>query len=126
VQDQDVEKIIKLINRLPSEEINKQNTNGDTVLIFASYYRYVKIVKLLLKYKNIDVNIQDEFGKTALTIATKEEHIEIVKLLLSHKDIDVNMQNINGNTALICILLWAYRNSKFIIGTILTKKLIYN
>jgi len=89
-----------LVERLPSEDVNKKNYFSQTLLIFASIGGYTEIVKLLLEKENIDVNIQNFYGGTALIYATSEKEIEIVKLLLEQDDIDINIQKSNGKTAL--------------------------
>ena len=81
--------------------INENNKNGDSPLIWASVKGHLEIVKILLSNKNININHANIKGNTALILACIEGHIEIVKLLLCIEGINVNQINILGNTVLI-------------------------
>jgi len=81
--------------------INENNKNGDSPLIWASVKGHLEIVKILLSNKNININHANIKGNTALILACIEGHIEIVELLLSDKRINVNHANINNDSALI-------------------------
>ena len=80
-------------------DINIQNNNGGTALMFASANGHHQVVELLLS-KDPDINIQNNDGWTALMIASINGHHQVVELLLS-KDPDINIQNNNGWTSLI-------------------------
>ena len=80
-------------------DINLQNNDGVSALMFASGYRCHQIVELLLS-KDPDINIQNNDGWTALMLASRYGNHQIVELLLS-KDPDINIQNNNGVSALI-------------------------
>ena len=80
-------------------DINIQNNDGVTALIFASDNGHHQVVELLLS-KDPDINIQNNNGVTALMFASANEHHQVVELLLS-KDPDINIQNNYGWTALM-------------------------
>ncbi len=86
---------------IETTNINKQNDNGETTLILASWKNNIEIVKLLLEVKTINVNLQDFDGDSALMCASWNGHIEVVKLLLNIETINVNLQNNCRDTALI-------------------------
>jgi len=97
-EDRDLEKLIKLVKRLPPEDVNKYDKYDQTLLILASKYGYTEIVKLLLDYENIDIHKKDIFGRgrSALLLASRYGHIDIVRLLLGKKDINVNTRYFYG------------------------------
>ncbi len=89
-------RIVKLLleysNKTPEKmiDINIQDKDGYTPLIFASCFRYPSIVKLLLKNPektNIDVNIKTIEGWTALMWASFRGYLNVIKLLLKHRKI---------------------------------------
>ncbi len=82
-------------------EINLQDSDGNTALILASGRGYIEIVKLLLEHETINVNEKNNNGYAALIYASRNGNIEIVRLLLDIENINVNLQNKNGYTALI-------------------------
>lgn len=93
-QDTDIETIEDLIGTI---DVNLQDENGTTALMFAVMNGDGEMVKLLLEVPEIDINKQDSDGNTALFFADEN----MVKLLLQHSKIDVNLQNSEGDTALI-------------------------
>lgn len=103
--DEEIEIIQQL---LPKIDVNIQNEDGFTALMYASWNAHVDIVKLLLQVPGINVNAQNKFGYTALMYASSDgnrnisaAHENIVKLLLATPNINVNIQNKYNNTALI-------------------------
>ena len=80
--------LIKLILQFPDFEVNAQDFDGKTSLMFASKEGHKEVVKLLLEKKpEIDVNIEDKSGDTAFIFACMKGHTDVVKLLLE-EDID--------------------------------------
>jgi len=64
-------------------DINHQNVNGYTPLMFAVRMNRLSIVKMLQYYGHADVNIRGKYGETALIFACSHEtSIEMVRLLL--------------------------------------------
>src|SRR3989339_50277 len=61
-------------------DINLQDKNGQTTLIFASLNNELDTVQLLLD-NGADKNISDSSGNTALTHAQLEKYAKIVELL---------------------------------------------
>ncbi|XP_019858350.1 PREDICTED: uncharacterized protein LOC109586592, partial [Amphimedon queenslandica] len=84
-------------------DLNIRNSNGLTLLMFASRNGQYKVVKLLLS-EDVDIDIQDNDGKTALMLASSNGHHEVAELLLS-KDPDINIQDNDGGTALLYVSL---------------------
>ncbi len=60
--------------------VNLQDKDGNTALVFASYNGHTEAVKLLLA-AGAKVNLQDDRDYTALYYANREGYIEIQKLL---------------------------------------------
>lgn len=96
----DLEGVIRpIINKV---NVNVQDKNGTTALIFASYYKHENIVKFLLQVPGIDVNIQNNSGHTALMFAAHVGHENIVRLILQSPAAGnkINIQDKNGISAL--------------------------
>lgn len=60
--------------------VNVQNFNGSTPLIFAVVNNHVASIKLLLE-KGADVTIKDRYGSTVLDMLDKEKDSMIISLL---------------------------------------------
>ena len=88
--------------------INLQDINGNTALIFACYGEYTNIVKLLIEnhkvYESINVNMKNKDGNTCFILACSKGYINIVKLLMENfKEgvcIDINLKNKYGYSGL--------------------------
>ena len=80
-------------------DINVQNAEGWTPLMFAVAAAHTKLTKLLLE-KGADVNIKTKKGWTPLMIAAKHNDVEMMKLLLE-KGAYIHDQNEDGKTALM-------------------------
>jgi ankyrin repeat protein len=65
-------------------DVNIQDKNGNTALIYTSYYGYLEIVQHLID-KGVDINHQNKDGWAALQIAKKFNHIKLVNYLLNNK-----------------------------------------
>jgi ankyrin repeat protein len=119
-KENNLKKVIELIKK--NININLTNKDGDTALMWASYYGYINIIKELIK-AGANVNLQNKFGCTALIWASEKGYLEIVKKLIKANDVriyklgtefletrttstNVNLRNIYGDTALI----WASNN----------------
>jgi hypothetical protein len=81
-------------------DINIQENNGLTPLIFATWNNKIEIIKLLLSYNDININYQTVGKNTALIWVSYNNRIEIVKLLLNHLDINIFLKDGNGKTVL--------------------------
>lgn len=102
VQEGYVDAVKKLVDR-EDIEINAQDEDGLTVLMYAMYEEDdsdTEIIRALLKRKDIDVNVQDNRGWTALMHALYDKNDKFAKELLKHEDINVEIENENHNTAL--------------------------
>ena len=83
-----------------SRDINaKDDVDGITALILASYFSCKEIVELLLRH-GVDVNNISNMYGSALMAASYNNHKEIVELLLNHRETDINIKDNNGRTAL--------------------------
>jgi len=94
--------IVKLLieNRA---NLNIQDENGLTALMWAIEKENNEIAKLLINSDNIDLNKQDKNSLTALMWAIEKENNEIAKLLINSDGIDLNKQDKQALTA----LMWA-------------------
>lgn len=89
----------------PSEDVNQQNTTGDTLLTFAATMGHSSVGYLLSKGANS--NIANTKGQTPLLIATKYCHEHVVEILLQKQhNCNVNAREFEqGQAALhICAL----------------------
>ena len=78
--------------------INYQDDDGWTALMFASANRNYDVIKLLLENK-VKINIQSKAGKSALIISIEAGDVNSVKLLIAN-NADINLKTVEGLTAL--------------------------
>ena len=90
-------------------QVNLQNKNGWSALMFATQTAWFYGVKLLLEHK-ADVNLQDEKGKSSLMIAIEKnppmnfrgkipESKHLVAEILIEKGAQINLQDKIGSAA---------------------------
>jgi len=79
-------------------DINAQDSNGDTVLILASWKGHTEIAFAIIE-KGANLDLQDNWGTTALTCASGHGHTEIAFALIE-KGANLDLQNKCGGTAL--------------------------
>ena len=91
--------LINMILEHSIVDVNWQDEDGRTVLMWASMYRKNKTAKMFLERPEIDVNVQDKNGWTALMFATYDLNAPLIEKILKHNDIEVNIKNSDGNTA---------------------------
>jgi ankyrin repeat protein len=99
---------VKLISKVESKKlkeliskgvnINIQDSDGNTPLIYASYKGYYNIVKLLLE-KGSDANICNKLNDNALIESLINGKLETSKILIEKTD-NVNIVTTGGTTAL--------------------------
>lgn len=77
-------------------DINEQDKEGKTALMWATLNRFISVVDVLIDAK-ADTNIKDNFSRTALMMATTMKVID--KLL--EGSADINIQSNLGQTAII-------------------------
>ena len=65
-------------------DVNQQDSEMNTLLIYATKYNCYKICEYLLS-NQCDPNIQNSFGNTALHYAISYKHFDIVNLLINNK-----------------------------------------
>lgn len=113
----DIDMIHNLIYKIPPNDINKKNNDGDTILIIASSFSHFYIVKALID-RCVDVNVTDRDGNNALMSlmyiirAYGLDHInyndyccdtgKVIEYLID-AGIDTNTINNYGNTALLIL-----------------------
>ena len=86
--------------------INDQNNNGKTALMYAAENGLTETAKLLLEH-GANINAQDNRGATALMYAAEKGWTKTVKLLLDH-GADVNTKDKEGLT----VLMYAAENGR--------------
>ena len=84
-------------------DINVQDRDGMTALLYAASEGHTEIVELLLD-RDADIEARNRYGDTALMYAIREGDIEIVKLLLD-RDADIEVKDNDGRTALLLAVM---------------------
>ena len=111
INENDITTVDKLLNK-EGADVNVQDDNGFTALIFASRNNDSSNVQKLLD-KGANVNLQTKYGLTALMSASNYYgNAEIVQKLLD-KGADVNLYDENGETALMSACL-GYHNLEIV------------
>jgi len=64
-------------------DLNIQDENGNTILMYVVESNDIPISKKLLRNPNININLKNNEGDTALDIALKEKNIVFINLLLN-------------------------------------------
>ena len=83
--------VVKLLLAHPGINVNVQDSNRFTPLVFGCVYGRVSVVKLLLKDPRVDVVVSDMMGCPPLWWAAAEGHLEVIEwFLASGRDFDVN------------------------------------
>jgi ankyrin repeat protein len=93
-----------VINRLieAGVDVNTQNDEGDTPLMYMSALGNVDIVELLIE-NGANLNTLNQDGQSALKRALDNDHIEIVRILIEN-GANLDQQYENGDTLLISAL----------------------
>jgi ankyrin repeat protein len=92
---------IRIINKILDfkPDINLQDNDGYTALMYAIKENNIEIINKILNFKP-DINLQNKYDKTALMYAIKENNIEIINKILDFNP-DINLQDDDGDTALM-------------------------
>jgi ankyrin repeat protein len=80
------------------DEINVQDIEGDTPLMWAIEYENLLAAELLLD-QGVDPNVQNHAGRSALHWAVEKSNLELVQLLLTHK-VNPHLKDEQQKTAL--------------------------
>jgi ankyrin repeat protein len=84
-------------------DLNYQDKNGNTALIYCVYYNNIKLLKLLIK-SGADLNIKDNNGSSALIIAGYSNKFNIGDILIK-SGADQTIKNNNGDNYSIFLKL---------------------
>jgi ankyrin repeat protein len=94
-------------------QLDVQDKEGFTALLFASWYEHVDVAHMLLD-AGADVNVKNNVGMTALMFAAASGYENIVQTLLqagadvalkdNHKSTAADWARLNGHTGIACIL----------------------
>ncbi|MFN7095827.1 MAG: ankyrin repeat domain-containing protein, partial [Burkholderiales bacterium] len=88
-----------LVEKLIScSDINRQNKNKNTALMYAAEYNNVVAAKLLLS-SNADCDLRDRMGETALILAARNNAFAVVQLLVRY-GADITVKSCLSMTAL--------------------------
>lgn len=97
-----INEIIHAIKNGDTEQVEsllENGADGQTALIWASWYGHTETVEMILM-KGVDVNAKDRKGRTALILASESGHALVVEKLLEN-GADVNAPNDRGYTPLM-------------------------
>lgn len=89
-----------LVKNYPNIDINKQNLDGDSPLIFACRYNKINIIKFLLNHPNINLNLQNNHGNSALHYIIWLYHDDLLTKVIK-LGADTHAKDINGHNALM-------------------------
>ena len=83
-----LKEIVQILLENVRTQINKQDFEGRTALMWASSKGHKEIVKMLLLHgKSLHLNQQDKHGFTALIMAASAGQKDIVQMLLQEKNL---------------------------------------
>ncbi len=68
---------------LPLSDIEAEDKDGDTALIYAAEFNRLKIAKILIEH-GAEINKRNRYQRTALHKAADRGYLEMVKLLIEH------------------------------------------
>jgi len=85
------------------EDINRQDSEGNTTLTWAAKNGFIEIVKALLDHEDVEINRKSNNGCTALIYASMNGHTEIVNDLLKHTDKKIYKKRSS-------LFRWAHKN----------------
>ena len=92
--------LIKKAFRLTKNSLDKVDTKGKTLLMYACEFGSFYFVKKLLKSK-VDINAQDKDGKTALMYACEFGFVKIANELIKQKEINLSLKDKSKKTHLM-------------------------
>eukprot|EP00931_Biecheleriopsis_adriatica_P073066 TRINITY_DN47426_c0_g1_i1.p1 TRINITY_DN47426_c0_g1~~TRINITY_DN47426_c0_g1_i1.p1 ORF type:complete len:407 (-),score=91.02 TRINITY_DN47426_c0_g1_i1:9-1202(-) len=98
--------VIELVPTVEVEygvDLDMQNNNGNTALIFAVRNNHVDIVKVLLDFR-ASLDVRNNKCMTPLMYAARAGQADLVQLLVQN-GADLNLQNSDGDTAIMLSLL---------------------
>ncbi len=81
VETGDIDKVERIIES-GGVDINAQDEQGRTLLMFACRKGYLRIVQYLC-YKGANLDLKDKYGYSALTHAAANKRIHIIRELIS-------------------------------------------
>ena len=80
--------------------INSEDENGQTPLLWAARKGYEAVVRLLLEQDDVKADSKDHYGETPLSWAAYKGHDAVVRLLLPRDDVKANSKDEYGRTPL--------------------------
>jgi len=98
--------MIKILMNHKKIEINKQNAEGDTALLYAIKHNLIEAAALLINDPRVNVTLTDNKGCSPLMCAVMDNLIVAATILLAHKHVDVNQKNDQCNTPLIMATIY--------------------
>ncbi|KAI9207399.1 ankyrin repeat-containing domain protein [Polychytrium aggregatum] len=79
---------------------NDSDTDGTTVLIYATQKKCLPLVQKLVKTYNVDIDAKDSYGNTALIHAIQNNDLLIIQLLVE-SGANIQVRNLAGDDPLI-------------------------
>jgi ankyrin repeat protein len=99
-KENDVVQVKQLMKQEQYTDLNVQDRNGKTALLYASEKKNVEMVDALLSPRT-NVNVQNERGETPIMLAANSDNVKMATLLLDKGSPDVDIQDTRGDTPLI-------------------------
>jgi len=91
-------------------DVNHQNNDGDTVLLYCAKNGYIRAVEQIIKLSNIDLDIVDKAGRNAVMYLLENEEFKIVTRILKTKQFDINYYNYNNNESFVSLIIKKYQD----------------
>lgn len=111
VQDEDLQALDEILYKgLSAVEINAQDEEKNTALMWTINKQDIYMTNLLLLQPYIDLNCQNTSGQTSLHFAVISKYVEIVQLLLSNQNLHVNKHDKDGHSPLHYAILMFLKN----------------
>ena len=91
--------ISKALLKCPHVDLNIQNNDGFTALMYAINRKQFDIIEIIFQNKDFDPNIQDKFGLSPLMGLIWIKNLNLTQLIVQNNKTNVNLMTTNRETA---------------------------
>ena len=86
---------------VPRSDLNIQNKNNVSALIFSAFNGHEDIAKILI-HQGANVDLVDSTGTSALLYAIQKGHSQVASFLID-RGANINLADANGKTVALCL-----------------------